>query len=198
MRDVTQEVGEVEDITRQDPTAMLLKTRNRSGEEGVGLTKIQKEMVAYEALEELPSNKARLSWWKDKEQMLPLLAGVAKGILGLPCSSAKSERVYSVGGRNVTKSRVRLKPSKVEHLIVNVENRKKVEDFLQFSSYKLLEEVENAFDKIILEPDVNGGSTELDEVGDEGSNVFRDQDMDVRELMTLEYSDSELEDDDED
>ena len=155
-------------------------------------------MVAYEALEELPSNKARLSWWKDKEQMLPLLAGVAKGILGLPCSSAKSERVYSVGGRNVTKSRVRLKPSKVEHLIVNVENRKKVEDFLQFSSYKLLEEVENAFDKIILEPDVNGGSTELDEVGDEGSNVFRDQDMDVRELMTLEYSDSELEDDDED
>ena len=84
MRDVTQEVGEVEDITRQDPTAMLLKTRNRSGEEGVGLTKIQKEMVAYEALEELPSNKARLSWWKDKEQMLPLLAGVAKGILGLP------------------------------------------------------------------------------------------------------------------
>ena len=38
----------------------------------------------------------------------------------------------------------------------------------------------------------------MDEVGDEGSNVFRDQDMDVRELMTLEYSDSELEDDDED
>ena len=30
----------------------------------------------------------------------------------------------------------------------------------------------------------------------EGSNVFREKDMDVRELVALEYSDSELEDDD--
>ena len=51
--------------------------------------------------------------------MLPIIAGAAKEVLGIPCSSAKYERRYSLGCRNVTKIRNRIKPSKVEHLVVN-------------------------------------------------------------------------------
>ena len=172
--------GEPE-ISKLDPTDRLLKARRCSGEEGVGDTKIQREMVAYEALGEFPTNGNRLRWWKEKEEMLPMLAGAAREILGLPCSSAKSERVYSVGSRNVTKSRASLKPKKVEHLIVNVENRQKIEDFVCNSSYKLGEE-QNLFDGITS---TVVAEEEQEEVG---SSVFTE--MEPSRLLHLEYSDS--------
>ena len=37
--------------------------------------------------------------------MLPVLAGVAQEVLGNPRSSATTERVFSVEGRNVTRIR---------------------------------------------------------------------------------------------
>ena len=42
-----------------------------------------------------------LDWWKTHETVLPILAKVAKKVLTVPASSAKSERVFSTG-RNVT------------------------------------------------------------------------------------------------
>ena len=72
-----------------------------------------------------PRNREMLRWWKKKKQMPPILAGAAQEGLGIPCSSAKYERMYSVGGRNITQIRNSIKPKKVEHLIVSAENRTK-------------------------------------------------------------------------
>ena len=63
-----------------------------------------------------------LHWWRDHEKVLPNLSKVAKKVLTVPASSAKSERVFSTGGNFVTKKRSRLSPKKVEELIVIKEN----------------------------------------------------------------------------
>ena len=48
---------------------------------------------------------------------------------GIPCSSAKSERVFSTGGFMVTKKRNSLGAERVENLIVLKENMRLVEEF---------------------------------------------------------------------
>ena len=42
-----------------------------------------------------------LEWWKQNENELPLLAGVARGYLAVPVTSASLERMFSLGGRLV-------------------------------------------------------------------------------------------------
>ena len=44
-------------------------------------------------------------WWKCHEHVLPLLAKLAKGVLTVPASSAKSECLFSTGGNFVTAKR---------------------------------------------------------------------------------------------
>ena len=46
-----------------------------------------------------------LNWWKANEEKLPLLAGLARSILGVPVTSAPSERLFSTAGNNMTFSR---------------------------------------------------------------------------------------------
>ena len=46
-----------------------------------------------------------LVWWKANEEKLPLLAGLARSILGVPVTSAPSERLFSTAGNNMTSSR---------------------------------------------------------------------------------------------
>ena len=90
-----------------DPTALLLRARQSSGEliTKERETKIQREMSFYEStdlpmrLDELSTNGDRLQWWKKHEVILPTLAKAAKEILSIPCSSSKSERVFSTGGQ---------------------------------------------------------------------------------------------------
>ena len=55
-------------------------------------------------------------------------------VLAIPSSSAKSERVFSVGGNLVTAKRGRLAASKVEDLIVIKENLEKVNEFKKFNN----------------------------------------------------------------
>ena len=82
------------------------------------------------------------------EGVLPLLASLAKRILAIPASSAKSERVFSTGGNIVTAKRNRLSPRNVQHLIVIKENMAMVDHFLQFGGYvvKKYDEEENPFE----------------------------------------------------
>ena len=88
--------------SHEDPTENLLRlrARNKSREEHHDLTIFQLEMIKYEAMvDELPSNGDRLGWWKRNEKLFPLLSLAAKEILSIPCSSSKSERVFSTGGQ---------------------------------------------------------------------------------------------------
>ena len=118
-----------------DPTLLLIKKRKVSGEargEVRKKSKLEKEMEIFEdnvGMDEIGTDGDRLAWWKKHEQFLPQLSKVAKHVLGIPCSSAKSERVFSTGGFMVTKRRSRLGAERVENLIVLKENTRLVEEF---------------------------------------------------------------------
>ena len=57
---------------------------------------------------------------------VPNLAKLAKRILAIPCSSAKSERVFSTGGNIVTAKKSLMNPEKVECLITIKENKEQL------------------------------------------------------------------------
>ena len=76
------------------PTSRLkqqLKKKSRVFE-----SKVLKEMSIYEALPDAFKNSDILQWWKKHNTALPLLATLARVILAIPASSAKSEKVFSV------------------------------------------------------------------------------------------------------
>ena len=54
-------------------------------------------MVQYESFTLAKKEDSVLGWWKNHEAVLPILAKVAKKVLTVPASSAKSERVFSKG-----------------------------------------------------------------------------------------------------
>ena len=110
-------------------------------------------MDFYEAnvgMEDIRPDGDRLGWWKMHEKLFPLLAKVAKHVLGIPCSSAKSERVFSTGGMK----RHRLGPGRVENLLVLKENRKLAEEFRQ-NSGRDVDPSDDAFKVVVLEVDTS-------------------------------------------
>jgi len=74
------------------------------------------ELALYKSI--LPSLDGYeiLSWWKGQTK-LPLLQSVARSVLAIPASSAKSESNFSDGGNTVTKLRNRLKSSVVDDIL---------------------------------------------------------------------------------
>lgn len=181
---VAEDLNEVEAF--EDPTAKLIKARKLSGDAQFGpagrKSQLKKEMDFYEGnvgMADIQTDGDRLGWWKEHESVLPLLSKVAKQVLGIPCSSAKSERVFSTGGIMVSKKRHRLGPQRVENLLVLKENRKLAEEFKQNSCRKI-DTGDDAFKAVVLEA-VNGTaiSAVFDEVmlGDEntGDEIYSDE-----------------------
>ena len=122
--------------------------------------------------------------------MLPTLANIAKKILAIPASSAKSERVFSTGGNIVTAKRNRLAPKKVENLIVIKENMEKVDDFMTKGEYNIKKTDSKAFDNIEVE--------QIDRVEDDIFYLGGDyDDLEDEEIFFIDDSDDESEDDDE-
>ena len=115
-------------------------------------SKLRKEMKQYESFTNPGKTVNVLSWWKNHESILQNLANVAKKVLGIHASSAKSERVFSTGGNIVTAKRNRLAPRKVENLIVIKENMEKIDDFIKNGAYEINKlNKESAFKKITVE-----------------------------------------------
>ena len=115
------------------------------------LSAAKREMLRYESFS-LPSKDVDvLAWWKGHEKVLPLLAKVAKKVLTIPCSSAKSERVFSTGGNFVTAKRNSLAPKKVEDLIIIKENKAKIVEFKERGGYNLIRNYRNPFSNITVE-----------------------------------------------
>ena len=63
-----------------------------------------------------------LELWKQNENELPLLAGVARSYLAVPLTSASSERMFSLGGRLVTDFRHSLNPENTSMLVFVCQN----------------------------------------------------------------------------
>ena len=76
----------------------------------------------YEKFSLAPDSTNLLTWWQTHEKILPILSNVAKIVLTIPCSSAKSERVFSCAGNFATPKRNRLGLKKLEDLVVFYEN----------------------------------------------------------------------------
>ena len=96
------------------PTSKLMqKYSQRNLNVDRNASEISKEMGKYEMYSVLPKDKDVLLWWKVHEGNLPNLAKLAKRILAIPCSSAKSERVFSTGGNIVTAKRSLMNPEKL-------------------------------------------------------------------------------------
>ena len=90
-----------------------------------------------------------LQWWKKHESVLPLLAKIAKRVLAIPASSAKSERVFSTGGNIVTAKRNRTASKKVEALILIKENQAKIDAFKKNSGFEIVRSDTDPFQDVI-------------------------------------------------
>ena len=67
------------------------------------------EYEKYQTMTLRERDVGALKWWKQNENELPLLAGVAKSYLAVQVTSASSERMFSLGGRLGTDFRHNLK-----------------------------------------------------------------------------------------
>ena len=86
------------------PTSKLIYNSERG--EDSRLTSLQLEMKKYEACPNPGRNADVLAFWKLNEEAFPQLAKMARIVLAIPASSAKSERVFSTGGLVVTSKRL--------------------------------------------------------------------------------------------
>ena len=147
-------------------------------------------MERYEGFTYPGKNTNILLWWKQHEVVLPLLASLAKRILAISASSAKSERVFSTGGNIVTAKRNRLAPKNVENLIKIKENMSKVEDFLKNGGYQVTKSGTNPFNNIEMEGTPR--DPEEDNVGEICINDMEEEDVIYLEDAEEEdYSDEE-------
>ena len=111
-------------------------------------TKVRMEMEKYELFTLQSKDCNVLSWWNRHQNILPLLAKIARRVFAIPASSAKSERVFSSGGNVVTAKRNRLAPKKVEALVKIKENSDKIAAFKNNSDYSLVKTGRNAFENV--------------------------------------------------
>ena len=70
-----------------------------------------------EAFPHAAKNCDRLAVWKSQSENFPRLAIVGEYILGIPASSATSERFFSAAGRKVTSDRCSLSEETAEDLV---------------------------------------------------------------------------------
>ena len=136
-QDVENEETEVADNSAiLSPTSKLRKQLRTATEvhHRRRRSKVRMEIEKYETFSTPGKDVDILLWWKVHEAVLPLLSKLARRVLAIPSSSAKSERVFSVGGNLVTAKRGRLAASKVEDLIVIKENLEKVNEFKKFNN----------------------------------------------------------------
>ncbi|XP_069124886.1 E3 SUMO-protein ligase ZBED1-like isoform X2 [Argopecten irradians] len=79
--------------------------------------RIKQKIELYKKENSPQLSECPLSWWKEHCFNFPLLAKVAKQMLGIPATSVPSERVFSTAGDIVTATRSVLCPETVDRLI---------------------------------------------------------------------------------
>ena len=142
-------------------------------------TPIEKDLDKYEQYSLAPSDVDILQWWKKHEEVLPILSQIAKQVLSIPASSAKSERVFSTGGNIVTKKRNRLNPKLVETLIIIKENAKNVNDFKNIQSYKIKTSDAKPLENIVIETSTTDEDVEPENILNEDDIESEDEVCDI-------------------
>ena len=157
-------------------------------------SQIRKEMDRYESFSTVPKHASILSWWKRMTNALPILSEIARSVLAIPASSAKSERVFSKGGNIVTVKRTRLNPKKVEKILIIQENKKRVKEFMKKTTYEVKPNEGKGFSEIDIKElvRVHEEVEEEEEDSDDGADAFDDSDVeegDTEEYDTDDFSD---------
>ena len=76
-----------------------------------------KEVSKYLAVHCADQSINLLSWWRDNEEQYPLLSKVARDYLSYSSTGVASERIFSIGGLAISKTRNRLHPQTVRELL---------------------------------------------------------------------------------
>ena len=181
-----QEDSDSDNNVELSPTSKLMKQSQARFDfsNRRNLTKIRIEMEKFEVFSMASKDVDILQWWKKHESVLPLLARIAKRVLAIPASSAKSERVFSTGGNIVTAKRNRTASKKVEALILIKENQAKIDAFKKNSGYEIVLSDKNPFQNVIQVGDTESPLA---------SSVFDD---DLHDDLIILESDSDNDDDD--
>ena len=180
--EVRQEVfeeAELEERVELSPNSKLREKRRermqrgRTVQNGERKSPLRMEMEMYESLTLSDKHVNILHWWRSHEGTFPNLAKVAKKVLSIPASSAKSESVFSTGGNFVTKKRNRLAAKKVEELCLVKTNKAQIDAFKARGSYELVAGGSSALASITvdevfenLEKDENSSSESESEAED--------------------------------
>ena len=111
-------------VEREQSSLEKLKAKHHVNEAGppVNTSALRLEMDHYEKMQDMAENGNILKWWKENSTALPILSTLARVVLAIPASSAKSERVFSKGTNTLTHKRHNLEPELVEDIIVIAEN----------------------------------------------------------------------------
>ena len=138
-------------------------------------------------MENLTQDGDRLKWWRDHEKQFPFLSKVARQVMGVPASSAKSERIFSTGGFMVTKRRNSLGAARIESLLVLKENKKLVDEFRKKSEKKVNDNNVDAFEKVVIEAEGNP------DIPPPRSDLFDEDGANEEEYMFEDSSDDDFE-----
>lgn len=79
--------------------------------------RVKSELETYKAKASIPLSSCPLLWWRTSEESFPLLAKLAKRVLGIPSTSVASEKVFSTAGDIITATRSAINPDNVDRLI---------------------------------------------------------------------------------
>ena len=75
------------------------------------------EVTMFLAEKPVSKKTSLLTWWKDNSSKYPRLALIARQFVGIPATSATSERTFSTAGMTASKLRSSLKPSNLDALV---------------------------------------------------------------------------------
>ena len=75
------------------------------------------EINLYRSIVSIDYDLDPLGWWKTNHHLYPSISKIAKKVLSIPSTSAASERVFSSGGRTITKLRSSLHSDNAADLI---------------------------------------------------------------------------------
>jgi hypothetical protein len=125
-RPESQSVDLFEDDMDISPAELLTREFFRSGQEVTEeKAPMEIEISSYLAMvRPKRSDVDILKWWKENEQVLPLLSREARKFLCIPASSTSSERMFSAAGNIVTAKRYNLDPKTTQRLLFCQQNWK--------------------------------------------------------------------------
>ena len=105
-------------------SAFVSSTMPASGAADTSSHPSRQQLTQYLSEPNIPRTECPLSWWIDNRHGYPLLAEVARRLLGIPATAVSSERLFTKEGDRVMEKRNALSssPDRAELVLFIMEN----------------------------------------------------------------------------